>query len=120
MSLTIFHNPGCSTSREALALLKARGRSPKVVEYLKTPPSAAELAGVLAKMGAEPDAILRRKGAPEEALAAWEKAMTDKAKLAALSAHPILIERPIVIAGARAALIRPKAEAAAILDRIGA
>lgn len=120
MSLTIFHNPACSTSRHVLSLLRDRGRSPRVVAYLEDPPSPAELAAVLARMKAEPDAILRVRDAPEKALAAWKKAGSRKSKLAVLSAHPILIERPIVIVGAKAALVRPKADAEAILASLGA
>jgi arsenate reductase len=119
-SLTIFHNPACSTSRHALALLQERGRAPRIVEYLKTPPSEAELEAVLTKMKAEPDAILRTRNAPEKALKAWENAKSRKAKIAALHAHPVLIERPIVVAGSKAALVRPKADAEAILDALGA
>ena len=120
MSVTILHNPKCSSSRHALELLEARGAAPTVIEYLKTPPSAAELDAILTKMGAEPDALLRTRNAPEEAVAAWESAGSRAARIAALVAHPILIERPVVVAGAKAALVRPKAEAEAILDRIGA
>jgi len=119
MSLTIYHNPGCSTSRHVLGLLQERGRAPTIVEYLKAPPSPADLARTLARMGAEPDAILRTRNAPEAAMAAWSKASTKKAKLDALAAHPVLIERPIVIAGEKAALVRPKAEAEAILAGLG-
>ena len=119
MSVTIYHNPNCSSSRHALGLLKERGAEPKVVEYLKTPPSAAEIKRLLTKMGAEPDAILRARNAPEDAMAAWEKAGSKADKIAALAAHPILIERPIVVAGEKAALVRPKAEAESILDSIG-
>ncbi|MGD2133164.1 MAG: ArsC/Spx/MgsR family protein, partial [Maricaulaceae bacterium] len=112
-------NPKCSTSRHALELLEARGANVEVVEYLKTPPSPAHLTAILKKMGAGPDAILRTRNAPEDALAAWEAASTKSAKIAALSAHPILIERPIVVAGEKAALIRPKAEAEEILSALG-
>ena len=120
MAVTIYHNPKCSSSRHALERLDARGASPKVVEYLKTPPSASELDAILKSMDAEPDAILRTRNAPEDAMAAWEGARTRSEKIAALVAHPILIERPIVTAGTKAALVRPKADAEAILDRIGA
>ena len=119
MAVTIFHNPKCSTSRHALELIEARGAKPKVVEYLKTPPSADEIDAILTKMKAEPDAIVRLKNAPEDAAAAWAKAGTRAKKIAALAAHPILIERPVVVAGRKAALIRPKAEAEAILEKLG-
>jgi arsenate reductase len=119
MSLTIWHNPACSTSRHALALLNERGLAPEIVRYLNAPPSEAEIARVLGLLGAKPEAILRRKNAPEDALAAWSAAKTDKARIAALHAHPILIERPIVIAGGGAALVRPKTEAETILAKLG-
>ncbi len=119
MTATIWHNPNCSTSRHVLGLLTERGPAPKVVEYLKTPPSAAEIGRVLELMGAEPDAILRLRNAPENALAAWSAAKTRKAQVAALAAHPILIERPVVISGKKAALVRPKAEADVILKALG-
>jgi arsenate reductase len=120
MSFTIYHNPACSTSRHALAVLQERGRAPRIVEYLKTPPTPAELEAVLAKMKAEPDAILRARNAPEDAMKAWSKAKTRKEKIVVLNAHPILIERPIVVSGTKAALVRPKADAEAILANIGA
>ncbi len=116
MSLTIWHNPGCSTSRHVLALLDARGHAPTIVEYLKTPPSTAQIGRVLKLMGAGPEAILRTRSAPPEAMAAWAGATTARAKIAALAAYPILIERPIVITEDQAALARPKAHAEDILD----
>ena len=120
MSVTIYHNPKCSTSRAVLEMLEARGSKPTVVLYLDRPPSADELGGVLTKMAAEPDAVLRTRNAPEDAIAAWEAARSRPEKIAALVTHPILIERPVVVVGDKAALVRPKAEAEAILDRIGA
>jgi arsenate reductase len=119
MSLTIWHNPGCSTSRHVLTLMNERGLAPHIVEYMRTPPSAAEIGRVLGLMGAAPEAILRSRNAPPEAMAAWTAAKTDKARIAALAAHPILIERPVLIADGKAALVRPKAEAEAILARLG-
>lgn len=119
MTSTILHNPKCSTSRHALELLTARGHEPKVVLYLKDGPDAAELDAILKKMGAEPEAIMRERGSNEAALAAWGGAATRAAKVQALADHPILIERPIVVAGAKAAMVRPKAEADSILDALG-
>lgn len=115
----IYHNPKCSTSRHALELLEARGHAPTVVEYLKVPPSADEIEAVLKKMDAEPDAVMRERGSGEAALAAWAAAKTRAQKVKALAAHSILLERPIVVAGGKAAVIRPKAEAEAILDGLG-
>jgi arsenate reductase len=119
MATTIWHNPRCSTSRGALELLVARGREPRVRLYLEDAPDAAEIARVLKLMKAAPDAIVRLKDAPTDAAKAWTRAKNDAGKIAALAAHPILIERPIVIAGRKAALIRPKAEAEARLALIG-
>jgi arsenate reductase len=119
MATTIWHNPRCSTSRGALELLAERGHAPQIREYLKDPPDAPEIARVLKLMKAAPDAIVRLKDAPPEAAKAWAAAKTDAQKIAALAAHPILIERPIVISGRKAALIRPKAEAETKLASIG-
>jgi arsenate reductase len=119
MRPTIWHNPRCTTSRHALDLLVERGHEPLVIAYLTTPPSTAEIDQALKRMRAAPDAIVRLKGAPEDAAAAWAAAGSDARRLAALAAHPILIERPIVIAGRKAALVRPKAQAEAILVALG-
>lgn len=119
MAVVIWHNPKCSTSRAVLEALEARGAKPKVVEYLKDTPSAAVIGETLAKMGAGPEALLRTRNAPDDALSAWEKANGAAARIKALTTHPILIERPLVIAGRKAALVRPKAELEAILDRLG-
>jgi arsenate reductase len=119
MTPTIWHNPNCSTSRHVLALLTERGQTPIVVEYLKAPPNLAEIERVLGLMAAEPEDIVRTRNTPEPAAAAWDAAKTRKQRIAALAAHPILIERPVVIAGPKAALVRPKAEADEILTKLG-
>lgn len=107
MSVTIYHNPRCGKSRGALELLRARGIEPRVVEYLKTPPSAAELEHILELLGLEPRALIR-KGEAAYQEAGLDRPDLDRAALiAALVAHPILIERPIVLANGKAALGRP-------------
>src|SRR5690349_17276439 len=97
MKVTIWHNPRCSKSRATLALLQERGIEPTIVEYLETPPSASQLREVLKLLGLEPRALMRRQEPPyaEQKLARPE--LGDKALIDAMVAHPILIERPVVI-----------------------
>ena len=104
--VTIYHNPKCSTSRNALALLRERGIEPVVVEYLKTPPSRDELAAVLARLGMKAEDIVR-KGEEVYKLEFKGRSLTEAEWLDALVAHPILIERPIVVCGERAVIGRP-------------
>lgn len=106
MALTIWHNPNCSTSRKVLGWLKDKGLKPTIVEYLKTPPSVAELKRVLAAMKAKPHDILRRKGDAYEALGDADK-LTGDALLKKMVEAPVLIERPIVITDKAAVLCRP-------------
>lgn len=105
-SVTIWHNPNCSTSRKVLAAMKAQGADPKVVEYLKTPPSRAEIARVCKLAGIAPMALVRRKG---DAWAASGLAddPDDKKALDCMAAEPVLIERPVVITATGARLCRP-------------
>jgi len=107
MSVTIYHNPRCGKSRGALELLRARGIEPRVVEYLKTPPSAAELEHILELLGLEPRALIRKGEAAYKAAGLDRPDLDRAALIAALVAHPILIERPIVLANGKAALGRP-------------
>ena len=107
MQVTVYHNPQCGTSRTVLALLREAGIEPAVIEYLQTPPSRATLRDLLARMGARPRDILRRKGTPYDALGLADPALGDDALLAAIEAHPILIERPIVVAPHGVKLCRP-------------
>jgi arsenate reductase len=114
MSVTIFHNPRCSKSRETLKLIEARGVQPKIVEYLKTPPSAAELKSILKKLGLKAADIVR-KGEPLYAeLGLKDRILDEDALIALLVKHPILIERPIVVAGGKA-IGRPPETVLAIL-----
>jgi arsenate reductase len=107
MEVTIYHNPACGTSRNVLAALRAAGLAPKVVEYLKTPPDRATLKALVAKMNKPVRAILRKRGTPFEELGLDNTALTDEQLFDAIEAHPILIERPIVVVGDKVALCRP-------------
>jgi arsenate reductase (glutaredoxin) len=102
---TIFHNPRCSKSRQTLTLLNEHGVDPEVVEYLDTPPSAAELKEILTMLGIGPRDLLRKKEAKEAGLD--NPAMDDDALIDAMAANPVVIERPIVVHNGRAALGRP-------------
>ncbi|MCB1197514.1 MAG: arsenate reductase (glutaredoxin) [Deltaproteobacteria bacterium] len=104
-SFTIFHNPRCSKSRQTLALLEAQGIQPKIVEYLQTPLSKAEIKELVGKLGCNPSEILRSK---EAILQEMTLDFSDEeAIIAAMVKHPILIERPIVVHGDKAVVGRP-------------
>jgi arsenate reductase len=105
--VTIYHNPACGTSRRTLALLRARGIAPRVIEYMKTPPDRATLAGLLAAMGRRPSEMLRRKGPLAGALGLDRPGIGEDAILDALVAHPALLERPIVATAKGVRLGRP-------------
>jgi len=105
-ALTIFHNPKCSKSRETLALLQGRGAQPRIVEYLKTPPTAAELEAIVQRLGIRPEQLVRKGEDIYKSKYAGKK-LTDAEWIAAMVQDPILIERPIVVAGGRAAIGRP-------------
>jgi len=115
MDAVIYHNPACGTSRKVLAFLKEKGVTPKVVEYLKNPPSRAELEDVLKRMKAPVRAILRKRGTPYAELGLDDPSVSDDAIFAAIAKHPVLIERPIVVIGAKAALCRPAETIAALV-----
>ncbi|MEX2629806.1 MAG: arsenate reductase (glutaredoxin), partial [Tistlia sp.] len=101
MAVTIYHNPRCSKSRETLALLRAKGLEPAVVEYLKTPPDAATLERLLAQLGLEPRELMRKKEPPYRELGLDDPTKSRAALVAAMVEHPVLIERPIVVADGR-------------------
>lgn len=105
-TLTIYHNPRCTKSREALALLQQRGLTPRIVEYLQTPPSAAELKGILRKLGMPAQQLVRKAEQTYKTKYA-ARALTEDQWIEAMAADPILIERPIVISGDRAVIGRP-------------
>ncbi|MBM3503840.1 MAG: arsenate reductase (glutaredoxin) [Alphaproteobacteria bacterium] len=105
MAITIYHNPRCSKSRATLALLRDRGIEPAVIEYLDTPPSREELKALLKKLGRSARDVVRTSEAPYRDLKLAQA--NDEQLIAAMAEHPILIERPIVVNGAKAALGRP-------------
>jgi arsenate reductase len=107
MDVTIYHNPRCTKSRQTLALLEEKGIKPKIVEYLKTPPSASALDGILKKLGMEPREAMRRKEEPYKALGLDDPKLSRKDLVKAMVENPILIERPIVLANGKARIGRP-------------
>ena len=107
MSITIYHNPACGTSRNVLGLIRNSGEEPTIIEYLKTPPNRTELVDLIARMGMSVRDLLRRKGAPYDELGLDDASLTDEALIDAMMAHPILINRPIVITPLGVRLCRP-------------
>jgi arsenate reductase len=107
MDATIYHNPKCGTSRKVLEALEARGIRPKIIEYLKTPPTKAELAALAKRMGVSPRDMLRRKGTPYEEMGLDDPTLGDDAILDAIAREPILLERPVVVTPKGARLCRP-------------
>ncbi|MFN3919315.1 MAG: arsenate reductase (glutaredoxin) [Methylohalobius sp.] len=107
MAIVFYHNPRCSKSRAALQLLRERGIEPTVVEYLKTPPSRAELEAILTKLGFEPRQLMRKQEKSYQELGLDDPALSREALISAMLEHPILIERPIAVAGDRAVVGRP-------------
>ena len=103
---TIFHNPKCSKSRATLALLEEGGATPRIVEYLKTPPTRAELKTILSRLGMKPEQLIRKGEDVYKAKFAG-KTLTDEQWIDAMVENPVLIERPIVVRGDRAVLGRP-------------
>jgi arsenate reductase len=117
MSVVIYHNPACGTSRNTLALIHATGIEPEVILYLDTPPHRQKLVALIDAMGIPPRALLRQKGTPYAELGLDDPALTDDQLIDAMIAHPILINRPIVVAPKGVRLCRPSEEVLAILDR---
>ena len=115
MSVTIYHNPRCSKSRQTLELVRAKGIEPVIVEYLSDTPDAAELKRILEKLGKGPRDIIRKGEAVFKELGLKDPAIGDDELIAAMVAHPILIERPIVVSGNKAALGRPPEDVLGIL-----
>lgn len=113
MDVVIYHNPACGTSRNTLALLRHVGVDPRVVDYLKTPPSRAELETLARQVKGGARALLRQKGTPYAELGLDDPALTDKQLLDALQAHPILLNRPVVTSSAGTKVCRPSE---AVLD----
>ncbi len=107
MSITIYHNPACGTSRNALALIRNAGVEPTVIEYLKTPPDRATLESLIARMGIRPRDLLREKGTPYAELGLGEDRWTDAELVDRMVAHPILMNRPVVVTPWGVKLCRP-------------
>jgi arsenate reductase len=115
--ITIFHNPDCGTSRNVLAIIRAAGYEPTVIEYLKVGWTRAKLDELLAAMGARPRDVLREKGTPAGDLGLLDPAVTDEEILAAMTRHPILVNRPIVITPRGVKLCRPSEAVLPLLDK---
>jgi arsenate reductase len=113
MSVTIYHNPACGTSRNTLAMIRQSGEEPEIIEYLKTPPSRARLTELIAAMGISVRALLREKGTPYAELGLADPKWSDDQLIYFMLAHPILINRPIVVTPKGAKLCRPSE---AVLD----
>ncbi|MBO1081705.1 arsenate reductase (glutaredoxin) [Roseomonas haemaphysalidis] len=113
MTITIYHNPDCGTSRNTLALIRNSGVEPEVIEYLKTPPSRDTLLDLMQRADLTPRALLREKGTPYADLGLADPSLTDDQLLDAMMAHPILINRPLVVTPLGVKLCRPSE---AVLD----
>jgi arsenate reductase len=105
--VTIYHNPICGTSRNVLALIRNAGIEPEVIEYLKNPPSRATLVSLIGRAGLTPRALLRETGTPYAELGLADPALSDDDLLDAMLAHPILINRPLVVTAVGVKLCRP-------------
>lgn len=117
VDIILYHNPECGTSRNALAMIRNAGIEPHIVEYLKTPPSRAMLVGLIGRAGITPRELLREKGTPYAALGLDDMALSDDALIDAMMAHPILINRPLVVSPLGVKLCRPSE---AVLDLLPA
>jgi arsenate reductase (glutaredoxin) len=105
--IIIYHNPDCGTSRNALGLIRNAGVEPHIVEYLKSPPSRTMLTGLLVRMNISPRQLLREKGTPFAALGLGNMSLSDDHLIDAMLAHPVLINRPIVVTSRGVKLCRP-------------
>ncbi|WAM49784.1 arsenate reductase (glutaredoxin) [Vreelandella venusta] len=115
--VTIYHNPNCSNSRNTLAMIKASGEDPEVIHYLETPPNREQLVALLAIMKMSPRELLRQKGALFDELKLSDSALNDDQLIDAMLAHPILINRPIVISQKGARLCRPPERVLELLEQ---
>jgi arsenate reductase len=113
MTITIYHNPHCGTSRNVLAMIRNSGEEPKIIEYLKSPPTREELVALIERMRISPRDLLRRKGTPYDELRLDNPALTDDELIDLMLKHPILINRPIVVSPFGVKLCRPSE---AVLD----
>lgn len=116
MTTIIYHNPDCSTSRNTLEMMRQSGEDPQVIEYLKDPPSRETLVALIDAMGGRPRNLLRQKGTPYADLGLGDESLSDDALIDAMMAHPILINRPIVVTPKGVKLCRPSEEVLSLLD----
>ena len=107
MTITIYHNPNCGTSRNVLGLIRSAGEEPEIIEYLKTPPTRARLEELIRAMGVTPRALLREKGTPYHELELGDPKWSDDQLIGFMLEHPILINRPIVVTPVGVRLCRP-------------
>ncbi len=105
--VTIYHNPACGTSRNTLAMIRASGVEPEIIEYLTHPPTREKLVALISDMGNDARALLRKKGTPYDALGLDNTSLTEDALIDAMMQHPILINRPIVVTAKGVKLCRP-------------
>lgn len=117
MSVTIYHNPACGTSRNTLAMIRATGSDPNVIFYLETPPSREELVSLIGRMGISARELLREKGTPYAELGLSDPSLTDQQIIDAMLTRPILINRPIAAGPNGVKLCRPSEVVLAVLDR---
>jgi arsenate reductase len=115
MTVTIWHNPKCATSRKVLAMIRARGIEPKIIRYLDTPPSASAIKVVLKEAQMRPHDLLRRKGTPYDELGLGNPKLSEKSLIEAMHEHPILIDRPVVRTSKGTLLCRPPERVTEIL-----
>src|ERR1700723_1066511 len=116
MSVTIYHNPSCGTSRNTLAMIRDSGEEPEVIEYLKTPPDRARLIALIQAMGISVRALLREKGTPYTELGLADPKWSDDELIDFMLAHPILINRPIVVTAKGTKLCRPSEAVLELLE----
>jgi arsenate reductase len=116
MSVTIYHNPACGTSRNTLAMIRQSGEEPEVIEYLRNPPDRARLIGLIEAMGISVRALLREKGTPFAELGLADPKWSDDELIDFMLAHPILINRPIVVTAKGTRLCRPSEKVLDLLD----
>lgn len=117
MSVTIYHTPSCGTSRNTLSLIRATGIDPEVIHYLETPLRREELVALFERMGVTPRDVLRKKGTPYAELGLGDPSLSDDQVIDGMVAHPVLLNRPIVVSAHGAKLCRPSEEVLAILDQ---
>src|SRR5665213_780124 len=117
MTITIYHNPDCGTSRNTLAMIRQSGEEPTVIEYLRTPPSRERLKELVAAIGISARDLLRRKATPYAELGLGDPSLSDDALLDAMMTHPILINRPIVVTDKGVKLCRPSEAVLDLLPR---